>query len=141
MRRVSPRGASHPPLISPAPGSERVTTGDTASMVVSKPLAWIRRRRATAFRYEIRSGPRSDPRDLHLLERAFARLGVHPGERVTGVQVSSATGCLVVAMDVIGPPSHAEGECERLFAIAWYDAFGVRGGRYVGRLVEGPTSS
>ncbi len=141
MRRTSPRGASHSTLIRPVPAGERVTwdTG-TASVALPRPLAWIRGRRAKAHRYEIRSRRRSDARDVRLLERAFARLGVDGRERVTRVEVSGASGCLVVAMDVIGPPSDAEGECERLFATAWYDAFGVRGSRHVGRLVEVPAS-
>jgi hypothetical protein len=132
MRRVSPRGASHPTLIRPIP---------VASTVMAKPLAWIMRRRAKTLRYEIRSWRRPEAGDTRLLERAFARLGLDEVERVTGVEVSAASGCLVVAMDIIGPPSHAEGECERLFSIAWYDAFGVRGSRHVARLVEVPASA
>ena len=57
------------------------------------------------------------------------------------MEVSAASGFLVVAMDVIGPPSHVEDECERLFAIAWYDAFGVRASRHLGGLVEVPASA
>ena len=94
-----------------------------------------------ALRYEIRSCRRPEAGDIRLLERAFARLGVDGLERVTGVEVSAASGFLVVAMDVIGPPSHVEDECERLFAIAWYDAFGVRGSRHLGGLVEVPASA
>ena len=129
---MDPRGASHPTLTRPVPA---------ASTALAKPLAWITRRRARALRYEIRSCRRPETGDIRLLERAFARLGVDGVERVTGVEVSAASGFLVVAMDVIGPPGHVEGECERLFDIAWYDAFGLRGSRRVGRLVEVPASA
>ena len=39
-------------------------------------------------------------------------------------------------MDVVGYPGDAKYECERLFAAAWYDAFGLRGSPHVGRFVE-----
>lgn len=129
---MNPRGASRPTLIRPIPA---------ASTALAKPLAWIARRRARALRYEIRSWRRPQAGDIRLLERAFARLGVDVVETVTGVEVSAESGFLVVAMDVVGPRSHVEGECERLFAIAWYDAFGLRGSRHLGRLLEVPASA
>ena len=129
---MDPRGASRPTLIRPIPA---------APTAWAKPLAWITRRRARALRYEIQSSRRPEAGDIRLLERAFARLGVDEVESVTGVEVSAASGVLVVAMDVIGPPGRVEGECERLFAVAWYDAFGVRWSRHLGRVVEAPASA
>ena len=129
---MDPRGASHPSLTRAIPA---------ASTALAKLLAWITGRRARALRYEIRSSRRPETGDIRLLERAFARLGVDAVERVRAVEVSAASGVLVVAMDVIGPPGQVEGDCERLFAIAWYDAFGVRWSRHLGRLVEAPASA
>jgi hypothetical protein len=129
---MDPRGASHSTLTRAIPA---------ASTALAKPLAWITGRRARALRYEIRSCRRPETGDIRLLERAFARLGLDAVERVRGVEVSAASGVLVVAMDLIGPPSEVEDECERLFDIAWYDAFGLRGSRRLGRLVEVPASA
>ncbi len=52
------------------------------------------------------------------------------------VEVSGPSGSLVVVIDFVGAPAVAVRECERLFAVAWYDAFGVRGSTYTGRIVE-----
>lgn len=54
------------------------------------------------------------------------------------VVVPGASGSVVVVMDFIGSPDDARRDCERLYAIAWYDAFGVQGSTHVGRLVETP---
>ena len=88
------------------------------------------------IRYEIDSCKCADPRDLRLLERAFGRVAAHWRDRVKLAVVGGRSGYLFVAMDFIGPPEDARRHCEHLYAIAWYDAFGVRGSAHMGRFVR-----
>ena len=85
-------------------------------------------------RYQITTSKRADPPGTDVLQRAFARAAVNWTHVVTGVDVSVAAGGFVIGMDVVGPPARAPSECERLFATAWYDAFGPRGNTHVGWL-------
>ena len=88
------------------------------------------------IRYEVESCKRAGPRDLRLLERAFGRIAPQWRGRVKGIVVSAPSGYVLVAMDFVGPPEDARHECEHLYALAWYDAFGVWGSTHTGRLVE-----
>lgn len=92
------------------------------------------------LRYEIRSSKKAEPGDVHLLERAFARVAADRSDTVRDVTVSGRAGGFVIAMDVAASPRRAERDCERLFAAAWYDAFGRRGSTHIGRLVGEPVS-
>jgi hypothetical protein len=88
------------------------------------------------IRYEVESCKRAGPRDLRLLERAFGRVGAQWKSRVKRTVVSAPSGYVLVVMDFVGPPEDAKRECEHLYALAWYDAFGVWGSTHMGRLVE-----
>jgi hypothetical protein len=88
------------------------------------------------IRYAVDSCKRADARDLRRLERAFGRVAAEWRDRVTRTVVSGPSGYVLVEMDFIGPPEDARRECEHLYAIAWYDAFGVWGSTHMGRLVE-----
>jgi hypothetical protein len=88
------------------------------------------------IRYEIESCKRAGPRDLRLLERAFGRVGAQWRDRVRRIDVSAPSGYVLVVIDFVGSPKDAKRDCEHLYALAWYDAFGVWGSTHVGRLVE-----
>jgi hypothetical protein len=105
---------------------------DDALMSTARSQGW----RPKVIRYEIDTCRRADPQDLRLLECAFGRVAAEWSDRVRRAVVSGPSGYVFVAMDFIGPPEDARRECERLYAIAWYDAFGVEGSTHVGRLVE-----
>ena len=96
-------------------------------------------------RYQIKTCKQTDPRDTYLLERAFARVSVAWAHMVNGVEVSGAGGGsgggFVIVIDVVGSPARARIECERLFAAAWYDAFGSRGSTHIGLFIEQPSPS
>ena len=87
-------------------------------------------------RYQITTSKRADPPGTDSLQRAFARAAIDWAHVVTGVDVSVSDGGFVIGMDVVGSPARARTECERLFAAAWYDAFGSRGNTHVGWLTE-----
>jgi hypothetical protein len=88
------------------------------------------------IRYEVESCKRAGPRDLRRLERAFSRVAAQGSDMVKRTVVSAPSGYVLVVMDFVGPPEDARRECEYLYAIAWYDAFGVWGTTHIGRLVE-----
>lgn len=87
-------------------------------------------------RYEVRSAKDATPRDIDPLERAFARMVEGEGGVLSGVEVSIQEGHLIVRMDLGGSLRHAERNGEEAFALAWYDAFGVRGSTHMGRLLD-----
>ena len=95
-------------------------------------------------RYEIETSKEALPGETRLLRRAFDRAVVNWGHMVKDVEVSGggAGGGFVIVMYVVGPPARVVRECERLFAAAWYDAFGPRGNTHIGSLAEerGPRS-
>jgi hypothetical protein len=100
---------------------------------------------ASMNRYRIETSKEALPGETRLLRRAFARAGVNWAHIVTGVEVSCAPGAagggFVIVIHAVGSPARAAIECERLFAAAWYDAFGARGNNHIGSLLEDPSPS
>jgi hypothetical protein len=86
-------------------------------------------------RYEIKTLKDGSPVAVHQLERAVARLEILEEGVVTRVDVGAAGGRVQVAMDLAGWGSRAIAEAERVFALVWYDAFGDRTARHLGKLV------
>lgn len=76
--------------------------------------------------------------DVSRLQRAFARLAEGGDPRGLGrVEVwISQDGLLCVSMG-LASNARATSDAERAYALAWYDAFGVRGNHHEGRVVEG----
>jgi hypothetical protein len=93
-------------------------------------------------RYRIVTSKEARPGETRLLRRAFDRVAVNWADMVKGVKVSGegdgTGGVFVIDIDVIGPPARVEIECERLFAAAWYDAFGSRGSNHIGSSPASP---
>ena len=95
-------------------------------------------------RYEIETTKKADPEGTRLLRRAFARVAGNWAHMVDRIEVSGSGGGggggFVIVMHVAGPPARVQVECERLFAAAWYDAFGPRGSTHIGSLAQEPAS-
>ena len=89
-------------------------------------------------RYEITTSADVHPGDAYLLRQALARVAPSWDHMVSAIEVSSPGGGLLVAMDVVARRARAKVECERLFAAAWYDAFGSYTDAHVGRFSERP---
>ena len=92
-------------------------------------------------RYQIQTSKPVEPGETYMLEQALARTAVRWAQVVRGIEVSGSGGGsggrgFVIDMDVVGAPARAKVEGERLFAAAWYDAFGLRGSNHVGSLAE-----
>ena len=87
-------------------------------------------------RYQIMTSKEALPGEARQLRRAFDRVAGNWAHMVRGVEVSGSGGGFVIDIDVVGPPARATIECERLFAAAWYDAFGSRGNTHFGRLTQ-----
>ena len=95
-------------------------------------------------RYEIETTKEADPEGTRLLRRAFARVAAQWAHVVDRIEVSGSGGGggrgFVIVMHVAGPRARVPLECERLFAAAWYDAFGPRGSTHIGSLAREPGS-
>jgi len=83
--------------------------------------------------YEIRCSKRADDADVERLDRAFGRVRARHRGAAGSVVVGVEDGSYRIAMEMLAD----ERFCERLFAEAWYDAFGPRGATHVGRVLEG----
>ena len=92
--------------------------------------------RRTVRRYEIRTAKRATPGDVERLRRAYGRMLSRGEDDVRMVEVSTMRGCFHVDMEVAGSPRHVRRVGERLFADAWYDAFGPRSNTHIGILDE-----
>lgn len=86
-------------------------------------------------RYEIETLMYGSAGAVEQLERAVARLEIAGDGVVRRVEVRASNGRLQMAMDLAGWGSRAVPEAERVFALAWYDAFGDRRARHLGQLV------
>ena len=88
------------------------------------------------MRYELTSFRPTGPGDITSLESAFDRLCADGDPRGLGhVEVSTADdGCICVSMDM-GSYPRATSRAEKAYALAWYDAFGVRGNVHDGHVV------
>ena len=82
-------------------------------------------RGTTRRRFTIRTSKKAIPREIDQLRRAFDRSAAH-GDGATAVEVSVDRGCFLVAIETSASERRAVRECEDLFAVAWYDAFGQR---------------
>ncbi len=89
-------------------------------------------------RYEIRTSKLTDAHQIDQLSRAFERTADQRGPEVAEVEVFEERGCLQVAMRIRGTKRHARNEGERSFAVAWYDAFGLRSSPHIGAVGDGP---
>jgi hypothetical protein len=86
-------------------------------------------------RYEIQTITYASFAAVEQLERAVARLRI-PGDGVVQrVDVQAPDGRLWLAIDLAEAEARAVVEAEKLFALLWYDAFGDRTARHLGRLV------
>lgn len=85
-------------------------------------------------RYEIRTAKRATPQDVERLRRAFGRMLSQGAEDVRAVEVSTLRGCFRVAMEAVGSARQVRRDGEKLFADAWYDAFGPRSSAHIGVL-------
>ena len=85
-------------------------------------------------RYEIRTAKRATPEDLERLGRAFGRLLARGAEDVRAGEVSTLRGCVRVVLEMAGSARQVRRDGERLFANAWYDAFGPRSSTHIGVL-------
>ncbi len=89
--------------------------------------------------YEIRTAKRATPQDVERLRRAFGRMLCQGAVDVDRVKVSATRGCFRIDVRVAGSPRHAAREAERLFTVAWYDAFGQRSSTHIGFLDDEPS--
>jgi hypothetical protein len=90
--------------------------------------------RRAVRRYEIRTAKRATPEDLDRLGRAFGRLLSRGVEDIRAVEVSTLRGCVRVGLEMAGSARQVRRDGERLFADAWYDAFGPRSSAHIGVL-------
>ena len=82
--------------------------------------------------YVIRSSKPATMGDALLLTRAFARKAGAWSHAVGAVRVAFDSAGFRISMEMTGEPS----DCEDLFALAWYDAFGDRGTTHAGWLLD-----
>lgn len=98
-----------------------------ADLMTARP----RRREPEPRTFILRTSWVATPRGVDQLRRAFARTATDFSENVTGVEVSADRGCFLVAIETCALERRLVRECEELFAVAWYDAFGERSSPHV----------
>ena len=112
------------------------TLGDSLTALMIVPPLTGRRR--AVRRYEIRTAKRATPQDVERLRCAFGRMLSRGAEDVRAVEVSTMRGCFRIGMEMVGSARQVRREGERLFAMAWYDAFGPRSSTHIGVLDDEP---
>jgi hypothetical protein len=113
------------------PTVARVHAGDHYRDTVS-PVRGARQTRTV--RYEVMIDGRGDE-ELALLGRAIGRLR-KTGRLVTAVEATRDGDGITITIALRRPGRRAVREAERVLALLWYDAFGVREVAHTGRLID-----
>ena len=86
-------------------------------------------------RFEVLAGKSAGPHDLDALQRAFRRIMADEGSPVRDVEIGESGGKVLIRMDLaVESMRRAKRRGEKVFAYAWYDAFGEREVSHFGRV-------